>query len=321
MIADYAIDIAQLLKKPYHSNNPHQLSYSLLGDFHECERKFQLNRLLQNPSIHGKEDMPWHIRGTAYGAGIQAYILTGDLDLAKFITWLAYSPELEDLDRVPTISQARTINNIDLSKDKLDAIRARYEIAIFNGKPAIELSFKINIDNKWFYTGLIDIVLFDKELKIYVVLEVKTTLYKIADLRPLYQNSAQALGYSIVLDKIVGAEQNQFGTLYFVCRDKNNKDFIPDIELFPFNKTIIDRLKWFYTLGMDVERLNKMNEMGIFPMRGHSCLKFGKVCTHFGFCSTSAGDIQMADQKDKQKYDFEFNLQDIIDDHLRRIPK
>jgi len=318
---DYKIDINQLLKKPFHSDNPHQLSYSLLGDFHECERKFQLNRLLLNPSIHEREERSWHLRGTAYGAGVQTYILTGDLTLSKFITWLAYYPEIEDLDRVPTISQGRTINNIDLSQDKLDQIRNRYEVAIFNGKPAIELKFKVIIDKNWFYTGHIDIVLFDKELKIYTVLEVKTTLYKMADLRPMYQNSAQALGYSIILDKIVGAEQNQFGTLYLVCRDKNNKDFIPDIEIFPFGKTIIDRLKWFYTLGMDVERLNKMNELGLFPMRGHSCIKFGKVCTHFGFCSTSAGDIQKQDQEDKQDYDFVFNLQDIIDDHLRRLPK
>jgi len=318
---NYQIDIAQLLKKPYHSDNPHQLSYSLSTDLYECERKFEENRLLLNPSIHGKEEMPWHVRGTAYQAGVQTYLLTGDIDLAKFITWLAYYPEAEDLDRVPTISQGRAINNIDLSKEALDRIRSRYEIAIFNEKPAIELSFKINIDGKWFYTGHIDIVLFDKELKIYVVLEVKTTLYKIADLRPLYQNSAQALGYSIILDKIVGADQNQFGTLYFVCRDLNNKDFVPTIEVFPFNKTIIDRLKWFYTLGMDIERLDKMSKLGIFPMRGHSCLKFGKVCTHFGFCTTTAGDIKKPDQEDKQVYDFEFNLQDIIDDHLRRLPK
>lgn len=315
------IDFSQLLKKPYHSDNARQLSYSLLGDFHECERKFQLNRLLRNPSIRGKSEMPWHIRGTAYGAGVQCYMLTGDIDLAAFVTWLSYYPQEEDLLRVPTISQARCVNNLYLSKDQLDKLRQRYEVATFNGRPATELSFKILIDAKWFYTGHIDLVLFDKVQKIYIVFEIKTTLYKMADLRPLYQNSAQALGYSIVLDTIVGADQNEFGTLYFVCRDKNNSDFIPDIYPFPFNKTIIDRLKWFYTLGMDVKRLNEMEELGIFPMRGHSCVKFGKTCTHFGFCSTSAGDIKKAEEVDNHKYDFVFKLQDIIDNHLERLPK
>ena len=307
------------LKKPFHSHNPHELSYSLLTNFHECERKFEINQLLVSHVPVPVEERSYFQRGTAYGAGVQAYLLTGDMDFSLLVCWLAYEPEVEDLHRVPTISVARTINNLLLSKDKLDAIRQRYTVAFFNGKPAVELAFKLHIVEPWYYIGHVDLVLFDTILGIYVVLEIKTTVYKMADLRPLYQNSGQGLGYSIVIDQIVGKDQNQYGVLYLVCRDKNNSDFIPDIEVFSFNKTIIDRLRWFYTLQMDVDRMNTMSKLGVFPLRGHSCTKFGKTCSHFGFCTLTAGDSPRSIEQDNRVYDFEFHLNNVISDHLGRL--
>jgi len=309
------------LKKPWHSDNPFELSHSIFNqNFPECERRFELDRLLVNPSALPREEAPYHIRGTAYGAGVQAYLLTGDINFAMMVCWLSYNPQSEDLDKVPTISQARTINNLFLSKDRLDRIRERYKVATFNGKPAIELLFKIHI-GRWYYIGHIDIVLYDMKLKMYVVLEVKTTAFKIFDLRPLFQNSPQGIGYSIVLDGIVGKNENRYGVLYLVCRDKNNSDFIPDVEAFHFNKTILDRLKWFYTLSSDVQRLDDMYNHGVFPMRGHSCVHFGKTCPHFGFCTTTAGDIKKKAIPDKRKYDFEFELDSLIEDHISRVSK
>lgn len=308
------------LKKPYHSGNPYELSHTILGDLVECERKFEMNVMLNNPKALGDEwQASWHIRGTAYGAGIQAYLMTGDIEFAQLVCWLSYYPENEDLLRVPTISQARTLNNLFLSKDKLDAIRKRYTVAIFNGKPAIELSFKLTSQYGWYYIGHIDIVLYDTELNIYVVFEIKTTLAKYADLRPMYQNSGQGIGYSVALDTIVGEKLSQYGLLYLVCRDKNNSDFIPDIEVFPFKKNLVDRLRWFYTLQMDIERLEQMRTLGLFPMRGNACVSFGKTCQHFGFCNLTAGDVKKKEMQDNRIYDFQFNLEDVIQDHIGRI--
>ncbi len=204
------LNLHDFLKKPFHSNNPYELSHTILKPLPECERKWQRDRLLVNPSSF--DERAYHIRGSAYGAGVQAYFMTGDLAFATCVAWLSYYPELEDLLRVPTVSQARVLNNLHISKSKMDELRRRYKVAIFNDRPAIELSFKLHIDGKWYYIGHVDLVLFDTELNIYVVLDVKTTLYKMADLQPLYRYSTQCLSYSIVIDAIVGAEQNFSGS-------------------------------------------------------------------------------------------------------------
>lgn len=306
------------LKRPFHSGNPYELSHTILRTLPECERKFQKNQLLYNPGPN-KEEQAYHIRGSAYGAGVQAYLLTGDMNFAQCVTWLSYYPETEDLLRVPTISQARTINNLLLSKRKLDEIRNRYDVAYFNGKSAIELSFKLHIDGKWYYIGHIDIVLYDKIEKIYVVLDVKTTVYKMLDLAPVYRYSAQCLGYSIPIDAIVGESQAAYGVLYLVCRDKNNSDFLPDVYLFDFRKNLVDRLRWFYTLKMDVQRLNQMEEMDLFPLRENGCVMWGKVCSHYGFCHLTSGDVKKKAEDDKRVYDFEFDMDTLIQSHIDRI--
>lgn len=309
------------LKRPFHSGHPYELSHTILKPLPECERKFELDHLLVRPNVANVDtfEKSYHIRGNAYGAGVQAYLLTGDMDFAKTVAWLSYYPENEDLLRVPTISQARVINNLDHSKAKLDEMRKRYTVAFFDGKPAIEKSFKLHIDGKWYYIGHPDIVLFDNELHIYVVLDVKTTLYKMVDLQPLYRYSTQCLSYSIVIDAVVGEEQNSYGVLYLVCRDKNNSDFVPDVEVFQFQKTLVDRLKWFYALKMDIQKLNQMEEFDLFPLRENGCVSFGKVCTHYGFCHMTSGDVRKEPKPDTRTYDFEFNLDDLIQNHIARI--
>lgn len=306
------------LKRPIHTDNPYELSHSILKDLPECERKFERNKMLKGTG-RVDEDKAYHVRGNAYGAGVQAYLVTGDMDFALTVCWLSYYPEIEDVMRIPTISQGRAVNNLWLSRVVLDKIRARYKVAVFNGRPAIEMSFKLILDGKWFYIGHPDIVLYDTELHIYVVLDVKTTLFRMEDLEPLYRYSVQCLSYSTVIDTIVGEEQNSYGVLYLVCRDINNSDFIPDLKVFHFNKTLVDRLKWFYTLKMDIERLNQMEEFGLFPLRETGCVKWGRVCSHYGFCHMSSGDVKKPEQEDTRVYDFTFNLDDIIQNHIDRI--
>jgi len=255
------------------------------------------------------------VRGTAYGVGVQIYMWTGDMERAIYETWLAYDPEVED---PPKTFMAKTINNLLQSREKLDELRKSYEVAEFNNQPAIELSFRLNLDTKWYYVGYIDLVLRSKLSGLYGVLEVKTTGNARNDLTPLYQNSGQALGYSIILDQIAGADQATFETPYLVCRDLY-KGWIPDVQIFPFKRTLMDRFKWFLSLGMDLERLNNMLALNHFPMRQKGCLAYGKVCPHFGFCSMTATDKYIEAPEDKSEYQFIYNLTDVIADHVRRI--
>lgn len=298
--------------------HPYRLSESTLNILHTCERKFQLERLLltQSTFVDNEASVPL-VRGKAFGAGVQTYMLTGDMDLACYHCWLEYDPEVYDEQK--KIYLWRVINNLRACKDALDKLRQRYVVATFEGKPAAELSFRLNIDDKWYFVGYIDLVLYDTVAKIYVVMEIKSTAYKILDLTPMYKNSGQALGYSIVIDKIVGEKQAKYGVLYFVCRDQQGSNFVPDVYTFPFTKTLLDRLRWFYTLGLDVQRLNTMLEADLFPMRGGSCIHYNRACIHFGHCSLTSGDIPREVVPDETPYQFVYNLQDVIADHIERV--
>jgi hypothetical protein len=297
--------------------HPYRLSDSAINTLLECERHFQIDRLLQNVERGKFERSPETVRGQAYGVGIQTYMLTGDMDQALFDAWQAYWPMLED---PPKTFEAKTLNNLQCSKEALDRLRNEYAVAIFDGEPAIELSFRLNLDSKWYYVGYIDLVLQHKETGVYGVLEVKTTGSKYKDLRPMYQYSGQALGYSIILDQIAGAEQTEFTTPYLVCQDSPTKDtWTPNVHLFPFKWALLDRFKWFMTRALDLQRLNMMLELNMFPQRQKGCLAYGRICPHFGLCSLTAGDQMREIPEDKNVYQFVYNLEEVIADHVKRI--
>lgn len=301
--------------------HPYRLSDSAFSTLRLCQRKFQLDRMLENvdrdEQISRSARSPEAIRGQAYGAGVQAYMLTGSMDLAIYEAWQNYWPMEE---APPKTFEGRVLNNLLQSKEAMDRLRAEYEVAIFNEQPAIELSFRLNLDDLWYYVGYIDLVLRHRETGEYGVLEVKSTYSTLQDLRPMYQYSGQALGYSIILDQIAGAEQTTFTTPYFVCRE-HTKDFVPDIYIFPFQRTLLDRFKWFLTLGMDLQSLNRMKELSHFPQRHEGCLSYGRICPHFGLCGLTATDRPKEIPTDKNVYQFVYDLGEVIENHVARIQK
>lgn len=293
-------------------DDPHRLSHSTENVLNQCERLFQLDRLLIGNSRWSEGAAT--TRGKAFGAGVQYYMATGDWDRAILECWLVYN---EDYQLPPDISVWRTLNNMYCAKPQLDKILSEWEIAVFRGRPATELAFKLRFDEKWYYGGSIDLVLRNKTTGRYAIFEVKTTMYWLVDLQPSYKNSGQALGYSIVLDTVAGAEQTDYNVVYLVCRD-HKKDFTPDIYVWPFEKTLLDRLNWFIRQGLIYEHVKRMDDIGIWPMSGN-CVTYNKPCVHFGTCHMTASDEEKIVDKDETHYDFEYNLQDVIDSHLKRI--
>jgi hypothetical protein len=53
-------------------------------------------------------------------------------------------------------------------------------------------------------------------------------------------------------------------------------------------------------------------------MRQKGCINFGRVCPYFGTCST-VGDKYAAIGVDNNEYQFTYNLDEVIADHVRRI--
>lgn len=291
-----------------------RLSYSALEELHTCERKFQLNRLLVGE--HEREESPHLSFGSSYGTGVQSYLQHQDKELALYHAWLAYWPEAEDDKK----SIARCLVLLENAFHSLDNLLMEYELVYFEDKPATELSFRLNIDETFYFVGYVDIVLKHRFSGQYVIGEVKTTGLSILDVSPLYKNSGQALGYSIILDQIVGEEQSDYEVLYLACQLGRS---FPDskLHILPFKKNLLDRFNWFLTLGLDVKHLHEMHELGVYPKRGGSCLSYMRPCFHFGTCNLHSFDEEKEQQEDLVVYDFTFNLDDVIQDHLRRIPQ
>lgn len=295
-------------------NSKIRLSHSALNTFHTCERLFQLDRLLEGSP--DKEDYPATVFGRAFGMGVSTYLVTQDSDKALFAGWLEYYPILEDEKRTEEI----LLNLLKISFPKLDDLLLDYEVAIFQNKPAVELSFRLEINERIYFVGYGDVALKNRWNGRYAILENKTTGLDLYDIDPLYKNSGQALGYSIVLDKIAGAENTEYDVLYLVgqLKSKSNGGFSPLVSLKTYPKTLQDRLNWFISLGMDVNRLEQMLEMNVFPMRGSSCLQFMRPCRFFGVCNLQALDRYKEIEEDTKEYQFTFNLHELITDHIER---
>jgi len=291
-----------------------------------CERKFQLNRLLERENERTINDS--FSFGHAFEAGCVSYILNQDKDKAIWETWLAYPDVTSNEDGVVTHVEVPdsvkktdlvAINMVQTAFPYLDTFLEDWEVASFNGKPASQLSFRVNIDETFYFVGYLDLAIRNKYTGKYAVWDAKTTGLAIHDLSPVYANSLQLIAYSVVLDKIVGEDYSDYDVHYFVGRVGAGNGFQPQILPLSFSKTLKDRLNFFITLGLDVERLGKMKAMGIFPQRGSSCLKYNKPCFHFGTCGLHALDKEKEIEEDTTEYQFVFNLEDLIQDHMERI--
>ncbi len=303
-----------------HSEGKLRLSYSSIELFNTCERKFQLEKLLENPQA--KEESEHLSFGHAFGAGVATYLSTQDKEQAIFQCWLRYFPLVEN-SKNSKKTRWMAVHALVCSFRSLDTLLQDYAVAEFNNAPAVELSFRLNINDRKYFVGHIDVVLQHRITGKYFILEVKTTGLQLLDLKPLYQNSGQALGYSIALDSIVGQELNEYGVLYFVAQlpASNAQDSMVKVHTLPFHKNIVDRLHWFVTLGTDVQRLETLEELNIFPKRGGACLKYNRPCNYFGHCNFHNFDVKkdLTQIEDAIEYQFEFELDSLIETHLTRI--
>ena len=290
---------------------PIRLSHSSLLLLNSCERKFQLTKLL-NAGVSREESADLSL-GKAYGAGVASYLQHQDQERAIFDAWLAYIPQLETEKK----SQSKCFNALKASFSHLDNILFEYELVSFNEKPATELSFRLDIKEGFYFVGWIDAILKHKLTGQHIVFECKTTGSELNDLSPMYKNSGQALGYSIALDTIIGQELSSFNVLYFVCQI--GKAWTPKIQILEYEKTILDRLNWFLSLGIDVHYLETLIELNVFPMRGSRCLAFNKPCPLFGTCDLHSLDRPAIPEPDLEVYQFRYNLDDLITNHLKRI--
>lgn len=296
-----------------------QLSYSSLLTFHSCPRKFQLYKL--NATIEQDEDIPRSLTfayGHAVGKGIQDILEHKDEDQwlwEMFIEWdtdlLADNPK-----------QNKSFWGAALAIQQFEHMRSQgyldgYELVQYKDAPAVELSFVIHLPDGFKYRGFVDAVLQHNETGKVLVLEVKTTsAYSVNP--ATYKNSAQAIGYSIVLDAIF-PELNAYEVLYLVYQCKSES-----YQQLPFEKSYYSRALWIRELLLDVEIIKMYEDTTIYPMRGESCFTYFRECEYLNTCTLSTENLitpppaQEAIEDELAKFQIHVSLEDLIQSQLSK---
>ena len=294
-----------------------QLSYSSLLSLHQCPRKFQLNRLR---TTHRTEES---IKSTVtfafghiVGEGIQL-VLEGKSE--EEIIWQMFKGWHTDLANVDEKSH-KSFWYAVIAIQKFISIRkagflAEYELIYYNGKPACELSFCISFPGGFRLRGFVDAVLRNTRTGEILVLECKTT--NSSALNPAsYKNSAQAIGYSVVLDHLF-PDLSSYKVLYLVYQTKS-MEYTP----IPFIKTMLMRALWIRELLLDVEMIKLYEEAEIYPMHGESCTSFGRDCEYFQTCTLSTEYLTKPctpEEEDKFDYQIRLTLEDLLDSQLNKM--
>lgn len=297
-------------------------SYSSASLLHACPRKFQLKSLGMPRQIDAVTGLTFAF-GHAVGDGIASLLLGMPIDEVIFKTFINWDVEFLITDAKRKKSLPHAIFALKLFDQKLkDGYLEEYEVATYHGKPAAELSFKISIKGKYathYHRGFIDLILRNTRTNEFIVVENKTNSGNWVN-HFLYKNSAQALGYSVILDKIEG-DASAYQVLYNIFMTK-----LLRYEDFLFSKNLSMRARWLRDIYYDVETVEnyfeKEGNYGIWPMRGESCVNFGRVCEYMDVCQLRTEnlvpvtpDAAMVEDEERE-YQFNFTLAELFIDDL-----
>ena len=226
------------------------LSYSGLLMAHTCPRKFQLAK---QASISGEDSQSSKITfayGHVVGLGIQNVLEGKTPERNLWEMFMAWDVDLWSDNPKQKKSFAGAVYAVQKFQALLEAgYLTDYELVYYEGKPACELSFLIHLPNSYKYRGFVDAVLRNKHTGEVIVLECKTS--SATTVNPTtYKNSAQAIGYSIVLD-VLFPELSSYRVIYLVYSTKTLQ-----YESLDFAKSYVQRARWIRELIMDVEILS-----------------------------------------------------------------
>jgi hypothetical protein len=293
-----------------------QLSYSSMLTLHSCPRKFQLYRLR---TTHRTEESPkstvtfafGHIVGEAIQLALEGKN-ESEIIFKMFLGWhtdlFAEDPKLNKsfFSAVTALRRFLALRDAGFLKE--------YDLVQYNGKPACELSFSVIFPDGFRLRGFVDAVLQHRDTGKVIVLECKTT--GSATVNPAtYKNSAQAIGYSIVLDSIF-PDLSSYEVLYLIYNTKSG-EYLP----IPFQKTYLQRALWIRELLLDIETIKMYEEAEVYPQHGESCYSFFRDCEYLNVCSLSTEYLTKPctpEQEDKTEYQITLTLDDLLTTQLRK---
>lgn len=304
-----------------------QLSYSTLGTLHSCPRKFQLYKLQAEKAFDETDEQSVTFAyGHVVGLGIQLVFEGKPEQEVIWQMFCMWKPELfaDNPKQQKSFWLAVTAVQKLIAMRKAGYLRG-YELVYTTdpdtgeSKPAVELGFSIYLPNGFVYRGYVDAVLRHVETGEVVVLECKTT--SAANLNAaMYKNSAQGIGYSVVLD-VLFPDLSSYKVIYLVYKTKER-----EWDQLPFDKSYLQRALWIQELLLDCEIILLYDKVGVYPMRGESCYNFFHECEYYGLCTLATqnlthelkeSDVEKI-QKDRDSFAIKLTVQDLIDAQLKK---
>jgi len=297
------------------------LSYSGLLTLHSCPRRFQLSRL--NADKQMAEDESSSITfafGHVVGHGVQLHFEGATEEEIIWTLFLEWEPDLWAANDKQKKSFWLAIAAIQTFLGmRRNGYLADWELVHVEGKPAVELSFAVQLPNGFRYRGFVDGVLRNTVTGEVMVLECKTS--SIANLNPAqYKNSSQAVGYSVVLDDLF-PDISSYEVLYLVYLTKGMA-----WESLPFSKSYLQRALWIQELLLDCEVIALYESTGVYPMRGESCFSFYRECEYMQTCTLSTdylvqpltAEEEVALEIKESQYQVVVTVEDLIRSQLAR---
>jgi hypothetical protein len=285
-----------------------KLSYSSRLLLHSCPRKYQLYRLNAETTTPEEEaEVSQSVTfafGTVVGVGIQELLQGATLDAAILAMFLEWEPDL----LAYNTKQKKSFFTAVFAVQHFDDIRGRgylddYELVTTpEGKPAVELSFQVSIHDSqgtFYYRGYVDAVLRHTLTNEILVLELKTTSGQINS--ATYKNSSQAIGYSVVLDKLF-PDLSSYQVLYLVYSTKSM-----GYEPLIFEKSLLQRALWLQELLVEIEKI-KLYETYGYPMHGESCFSWYRECEYLGLCTLSTERLVNGTHVPREEPEYIYNL-------------
>lgn len=292
-----------------------QLSYSSLLTLHQCPRKFELYKKRTEHRAEESEISTitfsfGHVVGEAIQLALTPGITYEQIVMKMFTTW---HTDLFSYDE----KGAKSFWDAVIALKRFLSMREsgfleEYELVFHEGKPACELSFCINFPDGFRYRGYVDAVLRHTVSGEVLVLECKTTGSK--SLSPTtYKNSAQAIGYSIVLDAIF--EHLSSYEVFYLIYQTHSREY----TTIPFVKTYLQRALWIQELLLDIETIKLYENASVYPMHGESCYNFFRDCEYLQSCTMSNTYITKPctpEVEDKTEYQINLTLADLLENQL-----
>jgi len=291
-----------------------------------CPRKYQLTKYNVSLQIDDDENSKVTLAfGTVVGLGVQLVFQDKPRHYIIMQMFLAWPPDL-GLMTVST-KHKKSFFLAVVAVDKMIAMRSAgllsdYELLTWQGKPATELSFHVDLGDGFSERGFLDMVLKHKETGSVLCVEIKTdsSKYKVHEAK--YGNSPQSLGYSIVLDQI-SPGTSSYDVLYIVYFSE-----LLEYELHRFTKSPLAKAEWLQNAIMATQIVKLYDSAGTFPKHGQNCLAWNKPCRYYGVCNLSdsillntitEAEVAQIVKENKEKYQIQLHINDVITGQLNLL--